>query len=85
MLLCLSIAFTQGLCRSHQLSNEGSAVSQLARSFGKSPLDCFGLDQFHTEHWITSHPMVQPCDLSMAGQLKPWLCIPSAHKQQQHS
>ena len=35
--------------------------------------------------WITSHPMVQPCDLSMAGQLKPCLSIPSAHKQQQHS
>ena len=48
-------------------------------------LDRFGLDRYHTEHWIASHPMVQPCDLSVTGQLKPWLSIPPAHKQQQHS
>lgn len=35
-------------------------------------LDRFGLDRYSTEHWIGSHPTLQPCDMA-AAPLRDWL------------
>ena len=46
---------------------------QLESHLYSDRLDRYGLDRYHSEHWIASHPMVQPCDMSSTDKLKPWL------------
>lgn len=42
-------------------------------------IDRFGLDRYHCEQWISSHPSLRPCDMSSSDSLKPWLTTDKRH------
>lgn len=61
-------SYVQSLIPPHQFTERMEQVERLTRS---NSFACIGSRRFATEHWIHSHPSVQPCDL-FTGDFFQW-------------